>query len=145
VRIFPLLVFALGLAACGGGLPSPSVIPPPTALAVFADRESGFSTTDVRDVHGQVVRFNTVGELVWSDQTRFPGYLADGYVITADRICAGCYFLVRFGTRNGLEQAYLTWAGETSDAHPATLLDVEVVDGRLVVLDTDVTVPRDEP
>lgn len=63
--------------------------------------------------------------------------------ITADRICAGCYFLVRFGTRNGHEQAYLTWAGETSDTHPATLLDVEAVDGRLVVLDTDVTVPTD--
>ena len=142
--IFPLLAFTLEFAACGGGgMASPSAIPPPTTFAVFLDRESGFSTTDVRDVHGQIVRFNTAGELVWSDQMHFPGYLADGYVITADRICAGRYFLVRFGTENGLEHAYLTWAGDTSDAHPATLLDVEVVDGRLVVADTDVTVPRD--
>jgi hypothetical protein len=140
----PLLAFTLGLAGCGG-FAAPSAVPPATTLAVFIDRESGFTTTDVRDVHDQIVRFNTTGELVWSDQIRFPGFLADGYVITADRICAGCYFLVRFGTKNGLERAYLTWAREASEDHPATLLDVEVVDGRLVVTDTAVTVPTDVP
>src|SRR5260221_13870331 len=46
--IFPLLVFVLGLGACGGGLLSPSAIPPPTTLAVFADRESGLRRPDIR-------------------------------------------------------------------------------------------------
>ena len=140
--IFPLLALAHGLAGCGG-FASPSPVSQPNRLAVFTDRESGFSTTDVRDVHEQIVRFNTAGELIWTaDEARFPGYLADGYVITADRICPGCYFLVRFGTRDGQQRAYLTWASDESDDHPATVLDVEIVAGRLVVSGTNVTVPK---
>lgn len=140
--IFPLLALAHGLAGCGG-FASPSPVSTPSPLAVFTDRESGFSTTDVRDVNEQIVRFNTAGELIWSaDEARFPGYLADGHVITADRICSGCYFLVRFGTRDGDRRAYLTWSGDESDQHPATVLDVEVAAGRLVVSGTEVTVPK---
>ena len=63
-------------------------------------------------------------------------------MITADRVCDACYFFVRFGTRNGEPQAYLTWAGDDTDAQPATLLDVEVEAGRLVVESTSARVPR---
>ena len=146
-----LLVVALAIAAAGCASPTaPSVVPVPDpgpsrtdTLAVFTDRVTGFSTSDVRDADEQILRFNAKGELVWADgETTFPGYIADGQVITADRVCAACYFFVRFGTRNGVPRAYLTWAGDDTDAQPATLLDVEVVDGRLVVEATPARVPR---
>ena len=99
----------------------------------------------MHDVDEQILRFNSKGEIaIWIDGvTQFEGYIADGQVITADRVCAACYFFVRFGTRNGEPQAYLTWAGDDTDAHPATLLDVEVVAGRLVVASTPTRVTRE--
>lgn len=107
------------------------------------DRTTGFSTSDVHDADEQILRFNTNGELIWVDgETRFGGYIADGQVITADRVCDACYFFVRFGSRGGEPRAYLTWAGDDTDAQPATLLDVEVIAGRLVVESTTTRVPR---
>ena len=146
-----LLVAAIGaLAGAGCGIASPSPVPQAGApaadgvvLAVLVDRTTGFSTSDVRDADEQILRFNSKGELIWVDgEIRFPGYIADDRVITADRVCDACYFFVRFGTRDGEPRAYLTWAGEDTDAHPATLLDVEVVAGRLVVESTALRVPR---
>lgn len=147
-RLCALLALVSGAAGCNLASPSPlPAAPPPssgaTALAVFMDRTTGFSTSDVRDADDQILRFNTKGELIWIDgETRFGGYIADGQVITADRVCEACYFFVRFGTRDGEPRAYLTWAGDDTEAHPATLLDVEVVAGRLVVQSTATRVPR---
>ena len=144
-----LLVLACSAAGCGVTSPSPVRAPGPApggtgiALAVFTDRASGFRTSDVHDADDQILRFNSAGELIWMDgETRFGGYIADGQVITADRVCEACYFFVRFGTRDGEPRAYLTWAGDDTDAQPATLLDVEVVAGRLVVELTATRVPR---
>jgi hypothetical protein len=131
--------------ACGGGpaMTSPSSVPRAAALARFLDPDSDFATTDVRDAQDEIVQFNTAGELVWpADGSRFPGYIADGRVVTANNTCAGCYFYVRFGTENGERRAYLTWSAAVTEDQPATLLDVAVVGGALVVQDTDVVVPK---
>jgi|SRR5215204_4969674 len=144
--LIELMVVVWWAAGCGG-LASPS----PTAaltgggtMAVFLDRETGFTTFDVHDAQDEVVRFTDAGELLWTaNGTRLPGYIADGQVVTADRICAGCYFLVRFGTRNGERRAYLTWAGsEHGDAGP-TLLDLELQGDRLAVNSTEMPIPHD--
>jgi hypothetical protein len=122
---------------------SPSPATRTTALARFLDPDSDFATTDVRDAQGEIVQFNTAGELVWpADGSRFPGYIADGRVITAGNTCAGCYFYVRFGTHDGERRAYLTWSAPVTADQPATMLDVAVVGGVLVVHDTDVVVPE---
>jgi hypothetical protein len=135
-----------GAAGCGG-MAAPSRVLDESGthgFAVFLDRETGFRTSDVRDAQDQIVRFNDAGELVWTASgARFPGYLADGHVVTAERICAGCYFFVRFGSRGGEPRAYLTWAGSRPDGQPPTLLDVEVVGSELAVRSTDIEIPRD--
>jgi hypothetical protein len=146
------LASAAVLAACGSSptAPSPAAATidtasangPAGALMRFTDRETGLATTDVRDAHDQVVQFNTAGELVWTmTGARFPGFLADGGVVTADHVCAGCYFLVRFSSMAGERRAYLTWSGDPAPDRPVTILNVNVVAGRLVVEDTDVTLP----
>ena len=135
-----LLVLAQGLAGCGRGSssapsapsPVPQVVPPaPIRDVVFTDIASGFSTSDVRDAQDQIVRFNTAGELIWTaDDSRFPGLAAyDGSLE------------VRFGTKNGEPRAYLTFS--MSYYHygpPATVIDLEVVDGKLIIIATTVPV-----
>ena len=144
-RIVLLLAIAAVHSACGGGaagMTSPSPVSHAAALARFIDPDSDFATTDVRDAQDEIVQFNTAGELVWAaDGSRYPGFIADGRVITAGNICAGCYFYVRFGTRDGERRAYLTWTAPVTADRPATLLDVAVVGGVVVVHDTDVVVP----
>jgi hypothetical protein len=143
--MLPVLVAGV-MAACGGsGSPTaPSAAgaaaaDAPREFALFVDHESGIATTDVRDVHEQIVRFNTAGELVWtSSGAKFAGFTADGQVVTASPVCADCYFLVRFATRGGQRRAYLTWSGEPAPDRPITILDLDVVGERLVVADTDV-------
>jgi hypothetical protein len=139
-----VLAIAAVHAACGGGagMTSPSAVSA-APLARFNDPDSDLTTTDVRDAQDEIVQFTTAGELVWAaDGSRFPGYIADGRVITADKICEGCYFYVRFGTRDGERRAYLSWAAPVTADHPATLLDVAVIGGVLVVHDTDLVVPE---
>jgi hypothetical protein len=145
--IVPLLAFTLAMAACGGPTsPSPaaagSVSTSATALMVFTDRASGFSTSDVRDAHEQIVQFTTAGEMIWTaGDARFAGFLADDGVVTAEGVCAGCSFLVRFGSRDGERRAYLTWSGDPAPDRPVTILDVDVVGGRLVVADSGLALP----
>jgi len=47
---------------------------------MFTDSETGFSTSDIREVEGEIVRFNRANNsLIWAaDGRRFPGYLVDG-------------------------------------------------------------------
>ena len=152
-----LLVLVHGLAGCGdsGSPAAPSAVPsapspvaPPgnIQLVVFTDAGSGFSTSDVRDVHDQIVRFNRADELIWTaDGTRFSGYRVDGNAITAEAVCHSCYFLIRIASRDGEQRAYLTWPDVElhgrADHPPPTILDIEVVGGQLVITDTNVRVP----
>lgn len=65
-------------AACGGSDSTPTTpttpTPPPLTqvqLAVFSDPESNFTTSDVRDVQGQIVRFDiTSSSLIWAADGR---------------------------------------------------------------------------
>ena len=138
------LAIATVHTGCGNGpaMTSPSPVHHAAALARFLDPDSEFTTTDVRDAQGEILQFSTDGELVWTaDGSRYPGYIADGRVITAGKI-AGCYFYVRFGTRDGERRAYLTWSEPVTAERPATLLDVAVIGGVVVVHDTDIVVPE---
>jgi hypothetical protein len=122
-------------------MPAPQ---PSPILAVFTDPASGLSTSDVRDVQEQIVRFNTAAELIWTaDDTRFKGYPVNGNIVGAESLCRYCTFQVRFGTRNGETRAYLTWSDETGhfEGHPPAIFDIDIVDGRLVITETDVPVP----
>jgi len=153
-----LLIFALGIAGCDRSdspvpLAPSTVVPTPQPLlsdrlVVFTEPTSGFSTSDVRDVHEQIVQFSGARELIWTaDGTRLPGYtvqthtLSEGPVsFVTGKICPqDCAFEVRFGTRDGERRAYLT----IDDGHdnPGTVVDLEVVGGVLVVAETDVFAP----
>ena len=93
-----VLVFAMGLTGCEGGTP---VSPTPTApiaplpspvsasptLIVFTEPGTGFSTSELHDVHEQVLQLNTANELIWTaDGTRLPGYRAGCRRATTNRI-----------------------------------------------------------
>jgi hypothetical protein len=138
-RMVILLMAIAGMARCGGSGPAPTApstpTPPPPAavqLAVFRDPASTFSTSDVRDVQEQIVRFDSAANsLIWAaDGRSFSGYPVDGNFVRADR-----NFQVRFGTKDGERRAYFT---ETASA---TICDIEVIGGAVVISPTSVTVP----
>jgi hypothetical protein len=112
--------------------PAPTPPPMPVQLIEFVDPTTGFSTSDVRDVEGEIVRFNrTNNSLIWAaDGRSFPGYPVDGNFLDSARS-----FQVRFGTENGERRAYFTETG------PATICDIEVVGSSLAISATSVPVP----
>jgi hypothetical protein len=149
-----LLMLAAGLAGCGHSgsstapstpAPVPPVNPIPAAgtLLVFTESASGFATSDLRDAQDQIVRFNTAGELIWvTDGTRLPGFKVtnDREYSIEGKICSVvCFFVVRFGTKDGERRAYLTV--DYIHDNPGTLVDVEVADRSLVVTETDLFPP----
>jgi hypothetical protein len=149
LRGIVLLLLAHGVAGCGGSgfssvpsAPSPVLQPAPIELVVFTDPASGFSTSDVRDVQEQIVRFNTAAELIWTiDGTRFPGHPVNGNLITYDRT-RFFYFQVRFGIKDGERRAYLSWYDDLNHYYPGTIVDIGVDgDGHVVVTETNVPVP----
>jgi hypothetical protein len=137
-----LLVLIQGLAGCGGSdspptaspspTPSPTPSPAPVQLAVFSDPTSSFSTSDVRDVQEQIVRFDVASNsLIWAaDGRSFPGYPVSGNFVASDK-----HFQIRFGTKDGERRAYFT---ETASA---TICDIEIVGGQLSISPTTVKVP----
>jgi hypothetical protein len=150
-----LLVLAPGLAGCGSfsapSAPSPvpqATNPPipnppiPASLVMFTDSVTGFSTSDVRDAQEQIVRFNTAGELIWTaDDTRFRLFRVSGNLIWG--LGRDDWFQVSFGTKNGERRAYF---GQSDDychcpGYPATVADIEVVGGQLVITWPGVLVP----
>jgi len=120
--------------------PTPALTPPPVAL-VFWDAVTGFLTTDVHDVHDEIVRFDTAGELTWTaDGRTFPGFAVRG----SNTLQVGDDWLkIHFGTRNGERRAYLGWDLEAyhCECNVSTIVDLEIVDGRVVIQSTDVFVP----
>ena len=132
------LVLTPGMAGCGGSgsaptTPTPPAQPPiPVQLVVFRDPDSTFSTSDIRDVQDQIVRFDmTSNSLIWAaDGRSFPGYPVSGNFVRADRA-----FQVRFGTKDGERRAYFTETVAT------TICDVEIVGGQLLISPTNVNVP----
>lgn len=101
-------------------------------LALFSDPDSDFSTTDVRDIHEEIVRFDTAGKtLIWAaDGSAFGGWEVSGNFLGSLQ-----QFQVRFGTKDGERRAYFT------ETVPATICDIFVENGRLRIVSTNVTVP----
>jgi hypothetical protein len=149
-----LLVFAQALAGCNDRRSTPSpispsgVTQPEPRLVTVTESLSGFGTTDLRDADDQIVQFTANGQLIWAaDGTRLSGY----YVTTVPgthgvvtyitgQICdESCVFEVRFGTSGGERRAYLTV--DYGHDNPGTLVDIAVVDGRLVMSPTDEFAP----
>ena len=99
---------------------------------MFTDPASSFTTSDVRDVQEQIVRFDvSSNSLIWvGDGRSFSGYPVSGLFIGAARS-----FQVRFGTKDGERRAYFT---ETATA---TICDIEIVGVQLVITGTNVPVP----
>jgi hypothetical protein len=137
-----VLVFAAGLAGCSGSQfptppsapsPVPEPVPPPSIwLVVFTDPLTGLTTSDVRDLHSQIVRFNSAGELIWAaDDMHFPRFPVDyGYERGA--------FAVLFASENGERRAFLTFNPDYWHyPPPASRVDLEVVDGKLVIRHPD--------
>jgi hypothetical protein len=120
-------------------MPSPGPTPPPSpvSLVVFTDPTSRLSTSDMRDADEQIVRFNTAGELIWAaDESRHPGYPVRGAVIRDGSL------EVRFGTKDGERRAYVVFS--TDYYHyppPPTVVDFEVIDGRVQIIDNKPPVP----
>jgi len=135
-----VVLLTAGVAGCGSGSASSSTTPatapsPPTPqvqLAVFHDPSSSFTTSDVRDVQEQIVRFDmATNSLIWvADGRSFSGYPVDGNFIRSDHA-----FQVRFGTKDGERRAYFT---ETTKE---TICDIEVTNGQLVLTSTNEMVP----
>jgi hypothetical protein len=112
-------------------------------LLVFTDPVSGLSTSEVHDAQEEIVTFNAIGDLLWSDGTRFPGFKFDGVDIEAARLCS-CTFQIRFGSRNGHRRAYLT-ATYPHDGNPGTVLDLDRSGGGFVSYITNVPVSEPGP
>lgn len=133
VRALALATLLVGLGACSDDDESPTSPPPPTlTLATFMDPMGGFSTNDVRDSEGEVVRFTVGGSLVWPPtMATFSGFPVAGNLIGPTQ-----GFEIRFGTEGGQRRAYFTERG------PGTICDIDVINGMLNVSPTSQTVPN---
>jgi hypothetical protein len=138
-----ILALALGCSNCSDSnrtdVSSPPLAPtavppaPSPSVIAFTDPRSGLSTSDVRDAQEQIVHFNTAGELIWTaDGTRF------SQTPQGERFLGSqAPFEVLFGTKDGERRAYLTFSMNYHHYDPPpTVVDLEVVDGRLVFSDT---------
>jgi hypothetical protein len=156
VTIVVCLVSVVGLAGCGPepvwspsapspdpntpSLPAAPVTPRAFQLATFTD--SGFSTSDVLDVHGEVLQFNLgADELIWTaNGARFSEFIVEGnhigYHHKNDWI-----FQVRFGTRDGEWRAFITRPDSALHGAAPTILDLWVDErGDLKIVETGVAV-----
>jgi hypothetical protein len=126
---FLLLFSCLATAGCGSSTTGPDGA---ARLVFFQDPDSSLSTSDVRDAEDQIVRFDSEDEtLIWTlTGATFPGWQTSGNFLDASR-----RFQVRFGTKDGTRRAYFT---ETA---ADTICDIQVNNGQLIILPTDVPVP----
>lgn len=126
---FLLFLSCLVLVGCGG---SSTTGPDPARLVLFQDPDSAFSTSDVRDAQEQIVRFDSVDEtLIWTPTgAAFPGWHTSGNFLDASH-----RFQVRFGTKDGTRRAYFT------ETLADTICDIQVNNGQLIILPTDVPIP----
>lgn len=105
-------------------------------LAVFQAPGSRFSTSDVHDFDGEIVRFNTaVRSIIWAtDGSEFD---AGFWEVNGNLLGPGGFFEVRFGSEGGQTRAYFT------ETLTATLCDVFIDAGELAVTSTNVPVPQE--
>ena len=118
---------------------------PDSVLTTFRDQRSGFSTTDVRDLNGNVVQFDKRGELIWKvDGRHFPGFFTTAGSLSIDGFVAtGNWFIVVFAGNEG-ETAYLTGVDDEG-LNPGTLVDLSLDGDRVIVGRTNVFPPGTYP
>lgn len=105
-----------------------------TEFALFTDPMSTFSTTHVRDVDGETIRFRVSNQsIVYQDGTE---YQAGSWPVSGNFV-GGNSFLIRFGTEEGERRAYFTETG------PATICDFVVTPTTFSIFPTQVTVPQE--
>ena len=132
VRALALATLLVGVGACSDNDGSPTSPPPTLTLALFMDPVGGFSTSDVRDSEGEVVRFTVDGLLVWPPtMATFSGFPVAGNFIGPTQ-----GFEVRFGTEGGQRRAYFTERG------PGTICDIDLINGMINISPTSQTVPN---
>lgn len=104
-------------------------------FASFQDPEPGsdFTSMDVYDVDGDIVRFDADNEeMVWmADSLAFDNWDIDGNALDSG------FFTVRFGTEDGERRAYFT------ETDPPNICDIVVNDGRMRIVPTEVPVPQE--
>jgi hypothetical protein len=134
VRALALATLLVCVGACSGDDDSPTSPPPPSTLtlATFMDPAGGFSTSDVRDSEGEIVRFTVDGFLVWPPtMATFSGFPVAGNLIGPTQ-----GFEIRFGTEGGQRRAYFTERG------PGTICDIDLINGMINISPTSQTVPN---
>jgi hypothetical protein len=99
---------------------------------MFIDPASTFSTSDVRDVQEQIVRFNTANDsMIWAaDGHSFSGFPVSGNFVRSDK-----NFQIRFGTKDAERRAYFT------ESASGTICDIEIVNNQPIISPTNVVVP----
>lgn len=105
-----------------------------TDFAIFTDPDSDFSTTRVRDVDGETIRFRISNEaIVYQDGTEYQ----EGFWPITGNFLGGVSFQARFGTEDGVRQAYFTETG------PATICNYTVTPTTFTISATSVPVPQE--
>lgn len=105
-----------------------------TEFSLFTDPMGTFSTTHVRDVDGETIRFRVSNQsIVYQDGTE---YQAGSWPVNGNFV-GGNSFLIRFGTEEGERRAYFTETG------PATICDFQVTPTTFSIFPTQVTVPQE--
>lgn len=144
---FGIVLVAVGSLGCSEGretaarrlplaptgiAPAPAPNPAPPSILVFTDPVSRLTTSDVHDAQEQVFQFNSIGQVIWT---------ADGNIY---RFAAGAGegLIVRFATKRGERRAYLVYdLGWYHYEPPEIVVDLEVVDGNLIVSNAKPAVP----
>lgn len=103
-------------------------------LAVFVDPDTGFSTSDVLDVDGEIVRFDTQTKaIIWAEDGS--AYQEGSWDVDGVFLAGGA-FQVRFGTEDGQPGAYFTETG------PATICQIEANGVNIFISATNTSVPQ---
>jgi len=126
------LLASLALVACDSNSPS-APNDRPIVIAVFADPDSSFRTSNVIDVDDEVVQFDTANNrLIWIAT----GQTFDNWTVSGNFLGTTGEFQVRFGVVSGEQRAYFTETG------PATICDLSIENGQLVIRPTSAGVPQ---
>ncbi len=132
-----VVVMAFTWIGCNDGRVAPTPVapasPPAPSIRVFTDAVSRVTTSDVHDAQDQVFQLNSAGQVIWK---------ADGGVYSFAERGAGDGLVVRFATKNAERRAYLIYdTGWYHYGPPEVVVDLEVVDGKLIVSTTRPAVP----
>lgn len=106
------------------------------AYARFQDPDSDFSTTNVRDVEEEIVRFVVATNAVeWAADGR--QFSAGSWTVSGNFLGRGGPFQVLFGTKEGQRRAYFT---ETSTS---TICNLSIIGDSFFISPTDTPVPQE--